>query len=697
MRKGIRSFVLMCIMMGIAGRGMALSCPDLLDNAELTAAGTNSTEPSSWQGWNDGNADPEYSVYRSSPNSWAFFTEAGIYQDVYYGYYGKDTITVGGYLYTPSGNPIGGTGTYGVIEVEFWNGTNLVTNAVCQPVIDAGSAANTWIYSSVEQTLPTYVTAIRVLSRFYTDGGGTGEFYTDDISLSNAVTDTAGNLLRNGDVSGYLEGPDGWQQWNDGSHDADYGTYRSAENSWSFWWDGGLYQDVDVSTDMAPGFALAYSAYLLNPSWDALRSGTKNGTVSLEVYQGATMLDSSEATTNINATSPSDTWVQVSGSILLPGSATTARLLIHCGDWWSGDGRFLADDASLQYRHVTAGSGSYGSGAIVQSNPAVAFWSYVAYTGSLKYARSSDAEGNGPWVTNTLLTTNIYYWGTPFPSLAVVDGNPALAVRLYQGDGDLFYFRCSSVDGTGAWSSVMVDGHGSAVNAGVDPTLLVVNGRPSISSLEDGGGVVTRLIRYYRSSTTNGLGDWTSNTVAQCLRDANTSSMVGNMDIVDGNPAIVWRNGLTNSSQIYLTLSTNVDGNGRWTNSLVESVYVNAGRPHLAVVSNLPAVTYVLNETLRYAINSSSTGTGTWSIVTVATNAVRDNVKLSVYNGNPVIAYTAKRGTTSLLGYAVSADADGLGDWDLYAIGVGGTIGTLIQHNDRPLVIHSYNGITLTR
>jgi hypothetical protein len=81
------------------------------------------------------------------------------------------------------------------------------------------------------------------------------------------------SLVFNGELAqdGPMDWPYLWFFWNAAYSDPELATYRSAPNSWAFWWDGGLYQDLTM--DFRPGDRLRVSGYLRTPSWDALREG----------------------------------------------------------------------------------------------------------------------------------------------------------------------------------------------------------------------------------------------------------------------------------------------------------------------------------------------------------------------------------------------------------------------------------------
>jgi len=118
--------------------------------------------------------------------------------------------------------------------------------------------------------------------------------------------------------------------------------------------------------------------------------------------------------------------------------------------------------------------GQYTSLAIVNGNPAIAYYDVTA--SALKYARNAAADGRGVWTIVTVNDTG----GTVglYASLKVVDGRPAIS--YYDASaGDLKYASATNANGT-AWSPAQtVEGTG---NVGQYTSLAVLaNGRPAVS------------------------------------------------------------------------------------------------------------------------------------------------------------------------------------------------------------------------
>ncbi len=235
------------------------------------------------------------------------------------------------------------------------------------------------------------------------------KYSVDDVAPSNAWSMTrlvrviGTNLLSNPQLTGTGLAPNGWQNWNDGSHDPCTSVFAgTAGNSWTFWWDGGIYQDV--TSGFAAGETIKFGGYFYTPENDRLRGGTKYGLMLLEFYNSTNGLISTvSASPTISAASTNDVWLPVDAVTTVPAGTTKIRYMVRCNDYASGDGRFMVDDVYLR-------NGTRGSGSVfidnVQENPALV----VKNHGTAKAAIflfsagdiSTDGDGNGemdvlPW------------------------------------------------------------------------------------------------------------------------------------------------------------------------------------------------------------------------------------------------------------------------------------------------------------
>ena len=117
-------------------------------------------------------------------------------------------------------------------------------------------------------------------------------------------------------------------------------------------------------------------------------------------------------------------------------------------------------------------TGQYTSQAIVNGNPAIAYYNLT--DGNLMFARNGAADGSGTW-TITIVDSNITLG--QYTSLAVVNGSPAITY-YNQTNGDLKYVRALDASGTSWDTPVTLDSTGVV---GLYTSLAVVNGNPAIS------------------------------------------------------------------------------------------------------------------------------------------------------------------------------------------------------------------------
>ena len=328
-----------------------LTClQNLLANGTLNY--TSGVTPDSWLSWNT-NFGPEYATYLTGPNGWTIWDEGGIYQDVTSGFEVGDRLAFGYWALQPGVDPFVGNpaSQMRIIFYDAQGGTIEVNWAM--PYLMATNAGSSWsfrtnldewVFSHNISRVPENTARVRIEIRQHSFEYGSGRFIADNAFLANLCHES--NLLVNPLLRGSGFAPDGWSQWNEGSHDSDATTWRSGFNSWGLWWDGGIYQDVREGLE--PGYPVTFGAYLFTPSSDALRNGSKSGDVQLEFYAGSQLLSTHLASNSISQSSPKDTWILCKGGAMVPFGATAARLVIRCNNASSGDGRFSVDDPTLE-------------------------------------------------------------------------------------------------------------------------------------------------------------------------------------------------------------------------------------------------------------------------------------------------------------------------------------------------------------
>lgn len=240
-----------------------------------------------------------------------------------------------------------------------------------------------------------------------------------------------------------------------------------------------------------------------------------------------------------------------------------------------------------------------------------------------------------------------------FNSLAIVNGNPAIAYRD-ETTADLYYIRANDALGS-SWSSpVLVDG--AASSAGAWCSLAVINGNPAISYYDE-----TNLsLRYAYSSSSNGtsLGDWTN-----VLVDTGYVGTFSSLALINGFPAISYRDETNNN--LKYAWSSQANGSSGWNNLTIDGSSGWSGAyTSLALVNNRPAIAYNKGNALRYAYSSQADGSSGWTALTVDNDADTGWwPSLTVVDGRPAIAY--HRYSSSDLKYAWSSTVtgDSAGSW----------------------------------
>ena len=166
-------------------------------------------------------------------------------------------------------------------------------------------------------------------------------------------SDTGANLVTNPELTGTGTAPDSWSQWNDGSHDPNTTYYRSSANSWVFYWEAGIYQDITNGFNV--GEVMSFGGYFYMASGNPLRNGDKHGAYYLECYDASSnVLASAASSPTISSNSAQDTWILSGGTLTVPSGTVRIRLVSQCIQTTGGDGVYMADDVFVQRSNGTA-------------------------------------------------------------------------------------------------------------------------------------------------------------------------------------------------------------------------------------------------------------------------------------------------------------------------------------------------------
>jgi len=320
--------------------------------------------------------------------------------------------------------------------------------------------------------------------------------------------------------------------------------------------------------------------------------------------------------------------------------------------------------------------------AVVAGKPAIAY--YDNTNGSLKYVRAENADGTS-WGTPITLDDNGNFYAGHWASLAVINGNPAVAYEedLGSGNYDLTFIRASDSTGTNWNTPVVADANYPA--QGGHMSLKLINENPAIAYSYWSNE--TKDLMYVRATNADGsswgtplvldsegdVGQYCSlkelyqgpgisyrdatNHVLKFIRslDSNGSSWetpigvdsTGNpgyytsLAYIGGSPTISYYGATT--GQVRYIRAANWEGDD-WSEPYIEldELGIAGGATSLAMISNKPAVAYYdeENDDLKYVSATNSTGTSWNSPVTVdSTGSVGWDCSLCEVNDKPAISY----------------------------------------------------------
>jgi len=333
------------------------------------------------------------------------------------------------------------------------------------------------------------------------------------------------------------------------------------------------------------------------------------------------------------------------------------------------DGNGAQDVASIT---VTAGTwhiydatdhtGYYTSLAVVNGYPAIAYIGLEAGERRLMYVRATDTLGTS-WGTPVVISEDEYAYDCSLVSLAMVNGNPAIASYFYDDDS-LRYVRADDADG-GAWGGQQVIGSARCEppfpNAGL--TLRVVNGNPAVAYVDHD----TKAIAFNRALDPDGA-HWGSFVIVKAGDHRNSYPV---MALVNGRPAICYQQGFWS----FCYLRALDDDGASWASpSIFDSSYGLWAYHSLAEVQTHPAIAYYRVEdtglsTLVFVRANDANGS-TWAEPIVLDRSedgfiyVGMRCSLASIGERPAVAYFTQYTSeyTSSLLYVEAKNPEG-GEW----------------------------------
>ncbi|HEY8241396.1 MAG TPA: hypothetical protein VIH35_08115, partial [Kiritimatiellia bacterium] len=169
---------------GVMRRVIRVGMTNLVQNPGLTGAGL---APTSWQNWNDATHDANpVEKLGTSGTSWMFWYDGGLYQDITTGFAPGERVNFGGWLYTPSSDPLVNGSKKGIIQLEFYNGAALISSTQASPGVEWTTTDDVWSNATGTAIVPAGANKIRVLVQTLNPTNGTGRFFADDVFVRNA-------------------------------------------------------------------------------------------------------------------------------------------------------------------------------------------------------------------------------------------------------------------------------------------------------------------------------------------------------------------------------------------------------------------------------------------------------------------------------------------------------------------------------
>ncbi|MBN1268255.1 MAG: hypothetical protein JXB04_01590 [Kiritimatiellae bacterium] len=379
----------------------------------------------------------------------------------------------------------------------------------------------------------------------------------------------------------------------------------------------------------------------------------QSGSVSLSSFSGTNNTDFSSTSTNavIPFIVPFDTTPIVTASLVCESDAvadainhrlvqvTPTNFTLHVE---------AESTAAAQTLHATTYYDPWFSLVVINNNPAVAFTDEDSH---LLFRRATDPLGIS-WADAVTVYTNDDAF---YPSLALVNGNPAIAFSSGAGsDAVLCYVRALNAIGS-AWGDV-VELSTNHATLGCDNvcSLAVVAGYPAIA-FQPSGDMADPDLQYVRATDVNGTNWGAIAAIADGGMNNDVFSPV--LRIVNGNPAIAYNH--VGSNCIFLIRGADIWGN-TW-NTPCEAVtnYIRGSMFDMEIINGNPAVSFYddARDDLMYVRSSNMNGTAWSEPVQVATNGyVGYYHNLAAGTDAPALAFAD---TSNYLAFVKAADAEG--------------------------------------
>lgn len=262
-------------------------------------------------------------------------------------------------------------------------------------------------------------------------------------------------------------------------------------------------------------------------------------------------------------------------------------------------------------------------------NPAIAY--YDSTNQDLKFARSVAQNGALQWSAVNIDTTGNV---GQFCCMSILgDGTPAITY-FDSSNTTLKFARNSAVNGFGTWSLSVVDTVGVVSGAYASSLSLLTSGTPGISYYN----ALTQDLKFAYNSAVDGSGVWTT-VIVDSTSDVGSNSAL--RPLSNNRPGIAYY--VAGTQDLKFAVNSQANGAGTWTLSTVESSGSVGATPSLEVMADgTPAIAYTdaTNADLRFARNSAVDGSGTWTLVSIDTaGSTGTYASMKLTDNNPGIAY----------------------------------------------------------
>jgi outer membrane protein assembly factor BamB len=345
-------------------------------------------------------------------------------------------------------------------------------------------------------------------------------------------------------------------------------------------------------------------------------SATDTATADINVSNGGNQPPIADLTANPSSGAPPmNVLLNASGSYDTDGSITKYEFDFGEGGGWQDNGT----NATIFHNYGT--EGVYTATVRVTDNDSAT----DTATASINVSNG----GSEIWHTYRIVTEGDYNCGQG-ASLNVVAGMPAISyVDGQAANGGLSYIRATHADGITWGAPVELDTHGGVPDVR-DTKLLVVNGNPAIGYATNSG----LGCRFIRSNDQTGTA-WSSP-----IEITSASSVYIAMCVVNGNPAIVFKQG---SPLKYVRANDAAGANWPSTYTTLSS---SATLPDIYMLSTgVPAAAFLSDGGTDYDVvtfkPASDSNGATWADASIVDSTDWNYmVSILLVGGNPALVYT---------------------------------------------------------